>query len=196
MIVRQGNDIQYGVKYLVFDTITQFKAFTDFAAAGTKAYVIENSKTYILDSEGSWEPFEVAHIGMFVLKGVVSSAEEFLALSDYKSGNAYKATDSFYVSGLGTVNSGQILLAVNDGATFSLSDWIVLQNDLDVFIGATHNDNGSQGILPQPLAGQENYYLSGNGYWRQITADHIIQGSEELILNCGDASDYIEETSN
>lgn len=36
------------------------------------------------------------------------------------------------------------------------------------FTGATSSANGQEGLVPQPLAGQQNYWLRGNGAWAEF----------------------------
>lgn len=38
----------------------------------------------------------------------------------------------------------------------------------DVFIGATEVNPGRQGLVPQPLAGQDTLFLKGNGLWEKV----------------------------
>lgn len=39
---------------------------------------------------------------------------------------------------------------------------------VDVFTGATADNPGSQGLVPQPLAGQNTLFLKGNGLWDKV----------------------------
>jgi hypothetical protein len=41
------------------------------------------------------------------------------------------------------------------------------------FTGATGSLDGSEGVVPKPLAGQQNRYLKGNGTWDTITPEDI-----------------------
>lgn len=38
----------------------------------------------------------------------------------------------------------------------------------DLLLGATLSTNGHKGLVPAPLAGQENLFLAGNGMWSEI----------------------------
>ena len=54
--------------------------------------------------------------------------------------------------------------------TFTVSydipeDWGELASDM---IGATSTTNGSRGMVPQPLAGDEDKVLKGDGTWGQV----------------------------
>lgn len=42
---------------------------------------------------------------------------------------------------------------------------------VDVMIGATADSNGQSGLVPVPLAGQQDMYLQGNGTWSNPTED-------------------------
>lgn len=41
-------------------------------------------------------------------------------------------------------------------------------SSVDVFIGATADNPGRQGLVPQPLAGQDTLFLKGNGFWEKV----------------------------
>ena len=41
-------------------------------------------------------------------------------------------------------------------------------NSYDVFTGATADNPGRQGLVPQPLAGQDTLFLKGNGIWDKV----------------------------
>ena len=41
-------------------------------------------------------------------------------------------------------------------------------SSVDVFTGATADNPGRQGLVPQPLAGQDTLFLKGNGLWEKV----------------------------
>ena len=41
-------------------------------------------------------------------------------------------------------------------------------SSVDVFTGATADNPGKQGLVPQPLAGQNTLFLKGNGLWEKV----------------------------
>ena len=41
-------------------------------------------------------------------------------------------------------------------------------SSVDVFTGATAVNPGKQGLVPQPLAGQNTLFLKGNGLWEKV----------------------------
>ena len=41
-------------------------------------------------------------------------------------------------------------------------------SSVDVFTGATADNPGRQGLVPQPLAGQNTLFLKGNGIWEKV----------------------------
>ena len=43
-----------------------------------------------------------------------------------------------------------------------------ISSSVDVFIGATADNPGRQGLVPQPLAGQNTLFLKGNGLWDKV----------------------------
>ena len=57
-----------------------------------------------------------------------------------------------------------------DGKTYDAASFF-LSKGVDVFIGATNAADGTSGIVPKPLAGQEGTYLKGDGNWTTIPID-------------------------
>ena len=55
------------------------------------------------------------------------------------------------------------------------------------FVGASDTENGQPGNVPQPLIGDRNKYLRGNGTWGEITTDPVVgatatdDGAEGLV---------------
>ena len=49
--------------------------------------------------------------------------------------------------------------------------------ELDIMRGATSSSDGEIGLVPKPIAGQEDYILTGNGVWRKRSElfDYIIE---------------------
>lgn len=43
----------------------------------------------------------------------------------------------------------------------------------DVFVGATSVTNGSSGLVPAPLAGEQGFFLQGDGTWSELYDGHI-----------------------
>lgn len=53
------------------------------------------------------------------------------------------------------------------GAASSVGGEMVQIND---FVGATDSENGVRGLVPAPLAGQQDWFLQGQGVWKEIPA--------------------------
>ena len=51
--------------------------------------------------------------------------------------------------------------------------------ELDVMKGASSSISGEIGLVPKPLAGEENCILTGDGVWNQI--DSILEKSQKFI---------------
>lgn len=47
--------------------------------------------------------------------------------------------------------------------------------DINVFTGCTSTEAGTQGLVPQPLAGQQDYFLQATGAWIDIPAYRWLQ---------------------
>lgn len=59
----------------------------------------------------------------------------------------------------------------------------------DVFTGATATNPGSQGLVPQPLAGQDQLFLKGNGIWDKVF-QYIREDSDGNIYIDGKATKF------
>lgn len=57
---------------------------------------------------------------------------------------------------------------INQGGGSSGSGGISGSVSYDVFTGATADNPGRQGLVPQPLAGQNTLFLKGNGIWDKV----------------------------
>lgn len=100
-----------------------------------------------------------------VFKGVITSATDLTGLTDYKLGWTYKAGATMTITGLGTVENGDMLVCIADGTSYSASDWSVVQNNVDTMEGATANTSGTRGLVPAPSTGDQEKFLCGNGTW-------------------------------
>ena len=60
---------------------------------------------------------------------------------------------------------------------------------VDVFIGATADNPGRQGLVPQPLAGQNTLFLKGNGIWDKVFK-YIREDEEGNIYIDGKATKF------
>lgn len=127
------------------------------------------------------------------LKGVINNVAEFQKLANYKIGWCYKASASFTIPDLGIVENGDMIICISDySTTFKPSDWTVVQNNVDVMVGADGINAGSKGLVPAPKASDNNKYLRGDGTYAGFTTDALTMGAETLILNCGTSSDILQ----
>lgn len=109
---------------------------------------------------------ETAVASSLVFKGTASSATEITGLTNYKLGWTYKATTSFTIADVGTIESGDMIICINSNSAYSASDWTVVQNNVDVMIGATTSAGGTKGLVPAPVQGDNNKFLRGDGTWQ------------------------------
>ena len=58
-------------------------------------------------------------------------------------------------------------LAANDILVYNGTKWAStpLSNILDIMKGASTDNDGASGLVPMPTAGQENFFLRGDGIW-------------------------------
>lgn len=121
--------------------------------------------------ESSVSALQTATASGLVFKGTVSSATGITSLTNYKVGWTYKASAAFTISGLGTVESGDMIICIADGSTYSASDWTVVQNNVDVMTGATTAAAGSRGLVPSPTTADTDKFLRGDGTWATMTSE-------------------------
>lgn len=134
-----------------------------------------------------------------IYKGTVSTASELTSKTNYETGWCYKASERFYLEVLGWVDIGDMIIAQSDfDSSFKVTDWTVIQNNTDIFIGATAENNGSNGLVPAPGTSDINKFLKANGQWTAITVttDDIEQGTKTLVLDCGTSTSNISESIN
>ena len=113
-----------------------------------------------------------------VFKGVASNAAAIISLTGYKRGWSYKASANFTIPNVGAIESGDMIICVGDydaSLGYSALDWTVVQNNVDVFAGASSNAAGSRGLVPAPAQGDQGLFLRGDSTWATPSAD--ISGS-------------------
>ena len=119
------------------------------------------------------DTIESALASALVFKGVASSAAAITGLTNYKRGWCYKASANFTIANVGTIEAGDMIICVGDYDTelgYSALDWTVIQNNVDVFAGASSSSAGGQGLVPAPAQGQQASFLRGDGTWATPTA--------------------------
>lgn len=134
-----------------------------------------------------------------VYKGTIDSSTALTNKTGYETGECYIASARFYLEGLGWVDIGDMIIAQSDfNSSFKVTDWTVIQNNTDIFIGATTYKNGASGLVPAPGTSDVNKFLKGNGQWTAITVDdfnvttdNIEQGINTFILDCGTSTVYV-----
>lgn len=82
-----------------------------------------------------------------------------------KSFSVEKGTAGGKSGGNGSGSTTKIIKQIiNQGGGGSVSGGV----SYDVFTGATADNPGKQGLVPQPLAGQNTLFLKGNGIWDKV----------------------------
>ena len=80
-----------------------------------------------------------------------------------KSFSVEKGTAGGKSGGVGSGSTKIIKQIINQGGSVGSSG-----SSYDVFTGATADNPGRQGLVPQPLAGQNTLFLKGNGLWDKV----------------------------
>lgn len=118
------------------------------------------------------EAIQTAISSSLVFKGVVSSATEITSLTNYKTGQTYRANASFEITSLGKLEAGDLIICISDySSSYKASDWTVAQNNVDTMTGATSTAAGTRGLVPAPQAGDQNKLLKANGSWSKMAED-------------------------
>ena len=103
-------------------------------------------------------------------------------------GDVYIITTAGRIGGVSgpKVEPGDMLICTVDGsasgdaATVGVN-WIVLQSNVDLFTGATTSAAGTLGLVPGPAAGQQGYFLRGDGTWSAVPSAPPMTGSNGTI---------------
>lgn len=66
-----------------------------------------------------------------------------------------------------------IVFILGTGQVYTHGKYFPNIDTLNVFGGATSTTNGTKGLVPKPTAGQQNYFLSGNSSWKQLSWTNV-----------------------
>lgn len=133
---------------------------------------------------------QITASGMLI-RGTASKASDITGLTNYVSGWCYKASASFTIPGVGLVENGDMIIAINSNTTFLASDWTVLQNNVDTFTGSDGTHAGTRGLVPAPAAADNTKFLRGDGSWGSIAGntdpiniieEYVVISDEDNIL--------------
>lgn len=104
-----------------------------------------------------------------VFKGTAANATAITGLTNYKKGWTYKASASFTITGVGTVENGDMIIAIdNYDSAYSALDWTIVQNNVDTMTGATSSAAGTRGLVPAPAASGSLRFLDSTGNWSSV----------------------------
>lgn len=118
-----------------------------------------------------------------VFKGTAANAAAITGLTNYKKGWTYKASAPFTITGVGTTENGDMIIAINDyDSAYSALDWTIIQNNVDTMTGATSSEAGTKGLVPAPAASADTRYLDSTGNW-SVPATPIYYGVCETASN-------------
>ena len=102
------------------------------------------------------------------LEGIVMSAAQNV-------GDTYKIGTNFISNQYGPLQNGDMFVCIG------IMDWTVLQNNIDVFTGATTEYGGMTGLVPAPSTEDKNKYLAGDGTWKKVNTDIQLGSISDLI---------------
>jgi hypothetical protein len=128
--------------------------------------------TYLLKDKSARDRLDTVETTLasgLIFKGTVSSAAGITGLTDYKIGWTYKASASFSITNIGSIESGDMIICVSAySSSYKATDWTVVQNNVDIFTGASASAAGTRGLVPQPSAGSQSKFLRGDATWGSI----------------------------
>ena len=124
-----------------------------------------------------------------VLRGAIAggNAGAYGALTPAgDAGDAYKVSAAGMINGI-AVEVGDMVICTVDGTAEATADtyttvaanWIVIQSNTDVFVGAEAGAAGTTGLVPAPQAGEQTKFLKADGTWAEIGTAAIVDGSVE-----------------
>jgi hypothetical protein len=139
------------------------------------------------DARDRLDAVETTLASGLIFKGTVSSAAGITGLTNYKIGWTYKASASFSITNIGSIESGDMIICVSEySSSYKATDWTVVQNNVDTFTGASASAAGTRGLVPGPSAGSQAKFLRGDATWASIdsvpkltTARTITVGGDE-----------------
>lgn len=109
---------------------------------------------------------QTAVASALIFKGVVSSAADIENLETYQIGWTYKANTSFLFAGSAVENGDMVICIKSKEDTYQADDWTIVQNNVDVMVGATAETDGTTGLVPRPGIDDINKFLRGDGSWQ------------------------------
>lgn len=136
----------------------------DVPGAGLCVKIGDGTSTF---SELSY--IETTIASPLVFKGIAADSATIIGLTDYKTGWTYKASSAFTIDGVGTVENGDMIIAINDyDSAYSALDWAIIQNNVDTMTGATSSAAGTRGLVPAPAASESLRFLDSTGNWSSV----------------------------
>lgn len=137
------------------------------------------------DARDRLTQLETTLASSLVFKGVVSNATDITNLTNYKTGWTYKSNATFTLSSLGKIEPGDMIICISDyNSTFKIADWTVVQNNIDIMVGATNSSSGTKGLVPAPTVADKDNFLKGNGTWSTPSIEYLAQ-TDYVIFDCG-----------
>lgn len=118
-----------------------------------------------------------AHNTTVVKQAIVDGTTNISGLTAYSAGWTWKVTSAGTITGIGTVEPGDQVIASNDFSTaYSASDWFIVQANVDVFVGASTTAAGTVGLVPAPAimsSASDFKFLRNDGAWQTIAVPTI-----------------------
>lgn len=81
-----------------------------------------------------------------------------------------------------------ILDATSAVYTVEKDEKLASLKNYDVFVPATATTDGEEGLVPAPLAGEQSYYLRGDGTWAKVKSGDKYKAGDGIYILAGDAS--------
>lgn len=122
---------------------------------------IKSGDNVVYTADGKWD----------VMAGFVDTSH-FITTDDFSDELQSKLAglSNFVLSAATTEKLGGVIV----GSGLSITKEGVLSADAtSVFLGARETQGGGIGLVPAPLAGQNNLYLRGDGYWARFPTESL-----------------------
>lgn len=154
--------------------LTKTNAYVKFVKSTTPAFntlAVKNSDTlyFVSDNDTTGK----LYLGAKLIGGADGGATSLADLADLA---------------INQVGAGQILVYNEDGQWENVAPNAIFDTIVSIMTGATASTDGISGLVPVPVAGDQNKFLRGDGTWQQVLPDFSAVNADSVlhVNNTGD----------
>ena len=122
-----------------------------------------------IEARNAVSALETALSTALIFKGNIADIAELNNLTSYKIGWVYRiSTDIILEENNDKLKTDDLIIATtNSTGSFQILDWLIIQNKVEPMKGASEEEEGTAGLVPAPIAGDNIKYLRGDGTWAE-----------------------------